>query len=170
MSLAEDPELLGYWRYFLLLEAELDNILRYIDPDPRNRHTFSLELARQLLSVCAQFEVIARLLAGPSAARARSLPAVYKALAPTAPGLNGWGVTFLPRNERIFPFTDWGPTSGPRWWSAYNSIKHRPLAHPEAATLANLIPALGGLGLLTTRYLRHETGSWLPRLFDLNYG
>ena len=170
MSLAEDPEKLGYWRYFLLLEAELENILRFIAPDPRNRDTFSIEIARQVLSVCAQFEVIARLLAGPGAERAHTLQDVYKILIPNATGLNSWGVTFLPRNERVFPFTDWGPGSTPAWWTAYNAIKHRPFARPENASLRNLIPALGGLGLLTTRYLRHETGTWLPRLFDLNYG
>ncbi len=171
MKLLENPELLGHWRYFLLLESDFELALRYVDPHPKNRKTFSLEFAKQLLVVCAQFEVITRLLCeGKAQRKPRSLTELYTVLAPTAPGLTGWGVTFLLRNERIFPFKKWGSSSVPVWWTSCNSIKHQPLAHPEAANIDNVLHALAGLGLLTTRYLGHETGPWTPRLFNLNYG
>lgn len=168
----DTPEHCRHWRYFLLLESDFEVALRYVDPDPRNRAVFSLEFAKQLLAICAQFESIARLLCGDSVvpSKLRSLSALYNAIAPTAPGLTAWSTTFLLQNERIAPFKDWGPSTTPAWWRSYNSIKHHPLSHPDAATLENVLNSLAGLGLLTIRYVKHEAGPWTSRLFDLDYG
>jgi len=54
----------------------------------------------------------------------------------------------------IKPLERWGNDKTPRWWSAYNKLKHNRMKNIKKATLKNLINALGAAYLILT--LRNE--------------
>jgi len=111
MSLEQDEvearQRARHWRYFLILESEFERVLRFIEPDEANHDTYSLELAKQLLSVASQFEVIIKLFLaerspGHSASRMEDLREVLLQVSPHAPEIE---ITFLPTNETLAPFS-----------------------------------------------------------------
>ena len=165
-----DPDLTRHWRYYLLLEAELETALRYVEPHPDNANTFSLEFGRQLLAICAQFETIAKLYCaqGSSGAAPRGINQIRECLATTSRGLQRWRTRFYPRNELVAPFATWTRTATPPWWVAYNKVKHEPVKNVHHATLEHVISALAAVGLVTLAYLRVNAQPGSSRLFDLS--
>lgn len=53
-----------------------------------------------------------------------------------------------PLNKEINPFIEWTKKDPPKWWKAYNSIKHGGIDSLKNATLENALNALCGLFLL----------------------
>ena len=170
--MVDDTEKARHWRYYLILERDFETVLRYIEPDPRNHQVFSLELAKQLLSIAAQFETIVRLYCQERipGSVSTSMPGwaedlvQYRAEFPIAI------VTFMTRNEPIKPFAEWGqtPVASTDWWRAYNKIKHDPLAGLEGATLISVRDALAGLALLTFAYATADNVLRPSEVFALN--
>jgi len=165
------PELTRYWRFYLILESELETALRFVEPDPDNCDTFSLEFARQLLATCAHFETVAKLLCErQTGSRPEGIQRIRTALLQTSPGLTAWGTRFLPLNRRIAPFANWSDLDPPSWWTACNKIKHDPAVNIRDATLSNATSALLAAGLVTVRYLDTNAQPGRSRLFDLSAG
>lgn len=132
--------------------------------------TYSLELAKQLLSVASQFEVIIKLFLAErspdhSASRMEDLREVLLQVSPHAPEIE---ITFLPTNETLAPFSPWSSRSALSWWRAYNNLKHDPSDGIRSATLVNLRDAVAALGILTFAYSATSNDLQPPRLFDLN--
>lgn len=164
-----DPELTRHWRYYLILESELETALRYVEPHPDNARSFSLEFARQLLATCAQFETVAKLYCvqrtpGPPPSGIRG---IHDHLARHWRGLSNWQTRFYPQNELIAPFATWTPKSPPPWWTAYNKVKHEPVANLRHANLENAIASVAAVGLITLSYLGNNAQPGSSRLFDL---
>jgi len=143
------------YRYFLLLENELARILRVIEPEASNLKVFGLELARLLVSSCAQFEVVAKLFCAERAAGVGTdgIDQICAALSTASPRFRDAQAFVLWRTERLSPFRDWQPGQTPAWWQAYNKVKHDPALQMPRATLENVLNAVAGLGLLTQEYV-----------------
>lgn len=50
--------------------------------------------------------------------------------------------------ERIAPFSEFGEGKSPKWWNAYNGVKHNWLKNLKKANMGNTLKALGGAFLL----------------------
>jgi len=50
--------------------------------------------------------------------------------------------------DRIAPFSEFGKGKAPKWWSAYNEVKHNWLKNLKKANIGNTLKALGGAFLL----------------------
>lgn len=119
-----------------MLEAEFETTMTYIEPVPENDRVFSLQLAKQLLAICAQFETICRLRVAETnqESKARKIDGFYLELSKEKRHLkNAWAM-LLTTNERICPFADWTETSPPPWWTAHNKVKHDPSIQLEKET------------------------------------
>jgi hypothetical protein len=164
------PELTRHWRYYLLLEAEFETALRYIEPDPSNMETFSLEFARQILATCAQFETVAKLLCERRVpgSNPKGIKGIRTTLLSWQP-VTGWRTRFYPQNALLSPFSDWTDEASPPWWLAYNKIKHEPAAYVQLATLGNALNSLAAVGLVTIAYLEVNAQPGTSRLFDLHW-
>ena len=49
---------LNHWRYFLSLEADLVDTLRYVEHTAEQKGVYSFEFARLLMLTCAEIEVV----------------------------------------------------------------------------------------------------------------
>jgi hypothetical protein len=163
-----DPEVARHWRYFLLLQEEFARALEFVEPDPRNKDVFSLESARQLVAIGAQFETIARLFCefkGVRLPRRANIEDLRQGLLKLRPDIGKAEAPFLPRNETLRPFANWTTKSKPAWWTAYNDLKHNPARHLDSATLLNVRDSLAALGLLTVLYAGLENTAQPRNLF-----
>lgn len=169
--MVEDIAKARHWRYFLMLEAEFEESLRYVEPAPENASTFSLEFMRQLLSICAQFEVIVRLWGTERApsVKATNIHGFREALFEREPGLASAEATLMTINERILPFSEWTADQSPAWWTAYNKVKHDPTTGLTGATLANVRDALAGLALVTASYVGTDNMIHPPRVLLIDW-
>ena len=52
-----------HWRYFLELEAELLSTRKYVDFDPANFNTFSIEYLKLYQAVCSEIDAFGKILA-----------------------------------------------------------------------------------------------------------
>ena len=50
----------SFWNYFLMFESDFNNTIRYVDLSEENYGTFSIEFARQIGCICAEFETICK--------------------------------------------------------------------------------------------------------------
>ncbi len=159
-----------HWRYFLLLEGEFETTMAFIEPVPQNDAVFSLQLAKQLLTICAQFETICRLRVAEvnPESKARNINGFYPELLNAKPHFNNAWAMLLTTKELIRPFAEWKERSPPDWWTAHNHVKHNPSLQLEKGNMGNVRFALAGLGILTHYYV--GTGSRLheSRLFTFS--
>jgi len=72
-------------------------------------------------------------------------------------------------STQIIPFSEWAAGKSPDWWDAFTKVKHDRLAHPEEATLKNVIYSLAGTFIVLS--LRNEevfkAGGVDAEVFDL---
>jgi len=64
-------------------------------------------------------------------------------------------VWFLPRSDSSFPWHSWQTANGPhpRWWKAYNSVKHDRFGSMKEGKLGTVMHALGGTFLVLAQCL-----------------
>ena len=55
-----ERESLSYWNYFLALEADLERLSRFVEFTSVNFQTYSLEMARLLLTGASEVDVVAK--------------------------------------------------------------------------------------------------------------
>ena len=139
------------WHYFLALESDFNNSIRFVDLAEENDPTFSTEFARQLVCISTEFETVAKQLC-PLIDNSKSAgniadykeiilskyPEVYKA------------PVYIDRYKRtIFPFSCW-ENEGERleWWDAYQHVKHHRQDYFNEATIKNTLYALASLLIL----------------------
>jgi hypothetical protein len=47
-----------HWNYFLAIERDLETLARYVEFDPKNFTSFSIEIARLLLAAAAEVDIV----------------------------------------------------------------------------------------------------------------
>lgn len=169
------------WRYFLSLEDQFIRTLDYVDLSPDNSKTYSNEFAKLLLLAGSEVDVVAKqLCAQENPDWKREDIRDYAACINDAfdRKLHTQPVRFPYHLGERFPWKTWGnpePTS-PKWWRAYNNVKHERDKHFPDANQENVVEAMCGL-LVLIKYLDHrnmpspetkfficEGESWLGRV------
>lgn len=178
--IVKEPFVLPHWNYFLCLEDDVVRLSRWVEFSEKNLECYSIEIARLLMSVSAEVDVVAKLLCkslNPESTAdsigkyqqeiSSAFPTIHKALA----GIPRHGID-------LYPWSNWAtPKTPPKWWSATNKVKHHRSSHFHQATLGNLLDAMGGLLVLLTLYYRKEVNRlmplsqlFIPKAFLLNMG
>lgn len=147
-----------HWGYFLALEEDAERLSRYIEFSESNMTTYSLEIARLLLTAASEIDVVARQLCSKinSDSKADNINEFAKEILMEYPHLNDL-VVRIPRFDLEFqPWKHWTDKNSPPWWSSYNKIKHERHKNFEKATLENFLNALAGLFTLLLLLFKDE--------------
>ena len=152
-----------HWRYYLLIEQDIDQLSRYIEISKNNYSTYSTQIAHSLLGASAEFEVV--------------IKAICKILDPGAEqgNINHWYETLSAHDHELLstkvdmpmhgislsPLADWRARVSPVWWTSYNKVKHHRDTEYNKANLENLLNAVSSLLIMVAklRYLEMTLGA-----------
>ena len=154
----------------------MERCTKYIEFCPENFETFSIELAKIIISASAEFENVAKDLCNliDSNSSPGKITEIYPVLISEFPKFCEVEVV-LPRYKINFkPWDQWTSNQRPDWWSqGYNKIKHSRDASFDKANLKNAIFSMGGLFTGILYYHQKKSGgievdySRSPSLFDI---
>lgn len=151
---------LPHWNYYRLLERDLEECFRYIEPDVAHFAVYSEQFARIILMACAEAENCMRALAiWEQAPKSKGLLGYRSLITSIFPSFAAMDM-YMPRFSIGFaPWQEWADKAAPDWWrNGYNKIKHDRLGHPGAATLGRAVKATAGLQVLLLHYYRRRFG------------
>jgi len=136
-----------HWNYFLSLEKDFINTIRFVEIDDRNSGTFSIEYTKLFLSACSEIDVVCKLLCKKISpqSNANNIDEYRIELLRQYPNIYKIEVQ-IPRYEKVLrPWDTWGTNINPDWWKSYNNVKHQRNIHEIEANQKNTIDSLAGL-------------------------
>ena len=147
-----------HWNYFVALERDFETLARYIEPSDANADSYSLELARILMTATQEVDVLMKLFCKvlDPASDPGHLTAYESVIADKLPEFKQQTVRITRFGIESKPFVSWTNGLAPFWWTANNKIKHERNVHFEKATLKNTYNSLSAL-FLTNAYLVKHT-------------
>lgn len=163
-------------RGFQILDFELDDIFKYVEPSDANIGCFSHKIAGLLARICIEIEAnFKAILKENGYEKAPSkLNMVDYAKADDSHRLSEYLIKFpvWTGPERVFqPFQSWldaNERKSPSWYVAYNAAKHdRHENFSASATFGNLVEAYCGLAVLIWSQFRDADS---PGAFLLSVG
>ena len=162
-----------HWNYFLALEADFLRLARFVEPAPDNYGTYSIELARLLISASSEVDVVLKMICGriEGAGRAQSINKYREFVKPKFPFLEQAVVTVPRYGLEFVPWDNWQSNTTPNWWNAHNSVKHRRDTEFSLGSMQHAINAMGGLFLCLLVHYGFEDPSArlmpVPSLFEV---
>jgi hypothetical protein len=169
--IAEFPQMQEYFsKRYQLTEERIIAATQYVALDQKNANTFSLEFASLLRDSASTFSSVMDILTRKtSTKKSRHYFKDYrKFLVGEVTNIHTRSVTV----NDLFPmiiipysaFSD--PIGGiPRWWTAYNNIKHREVTLHRDGNLANSFTALAALAIIG-----NELGCFIRTKLFVNVG
>lgn len=136
----------NHWLYFLSLEKEFANTLRFVEYNQSQKQVYSFEYARLIILICSELDVVLEVFCESidSRANAQSIGNYFQVLRGKYQLTNE--VIKVPRlSEDVAPFSNWNDGNSPEWWAVYNKIKHHRHREFERASAQNALTALCGL-------------------------
>lgn len=137
--------------YYTLLERDLDECFRFIEPIERHFGVYSIEFSRIILMAASEVENALNSFdaAANESAVSRNILGYYSVATSKFPKFCTMQM-FLPRCALVFaPWSEWSADKAPDWWAnGYNKIKHDRISNPGAATMRRAIDAVGALQVL----------------------
>src|SRR5687768_4683792 len=113
-----------HWHYFLTVEEDLHRVARHIEFAPANFNTYSVELARVLMTATQDLDVILKQLCALKG-NGSDNEGGYRGFLPGAyPRLVTMEVTIFRGELKFTPFSSWAQGTTPAWWTANNKVKH----------------------------------------------
>ena len=170
MAIERQPALI-HWNFFLALEEDLERLSRFVDLSG-NDSTYSIEIARLLLSACAETDVVLKQLVSrlDSTNQVEKLGEYYPLITNRLANFKQFEVILPKYNLVLRPWRNWQRSKAPIWWSDHNKVKHQRHQFFERATLKNCLNALAGLYSSTLHLYSSEAEQGLlrgqPRLFS----
>jgi hypothetical protein len=159
-----------HWQYFIAIESDLEKTGRYVEIAQGNFLTYSIELARILLSASSEVDVISKLICqriNPKKSY-KTIDDYRKCILSQYPNFPSFEIT-IPRYGLVrTPWKDWGSGKNPLWWKGYNNVKHERSKFFEEANLENALDSVAGLFCIVLAYNHDmlETSPW-PKLLHV---
>ena len=162
MKILHDPP---HLRYYRLLEKDLEECFRYVEPSSVHFPVYSNEFARIILMAAAGVENALKGFAFWAKVRDPKTPTdvsnitkLYAVVTHRFPSFCSMRLVMHQYSLMIEPWKDWSATSAPDWWTnGYNKIKHDHENNPGAPTLQRAINAVGALQVVLLHYYRLES-------------
>ncbi len=165
-----------HWNYFLAIQQDFELLSRYIEFSEENNATFSIELARIIMSASQEVDVIMKgicsLLNENNADNINDYRNVIKEKLSDLIEEEVFIARFGMRSQ---PWQNWLGDENPIWWRANNKIKHQRTNHFQKANLKNAFNALGALLIVNVYFYKLEKEkeienavSWKDITQDLN--
>lgn len=147
---------LVYWNYFLALEKDVEILSRYIEFDPNNFDSYSIELAHLFLAASSEIDVVLKELCKLIEPRKQRkniddyrkiIKSSLSVLSEDKVKINRFGLT-------LHPWENWITDENPSWWKSYNNVKHERNNYFNEANLKNTLNAMAGLYLCVFYYYK----------------
>lgn len=137
---------IDHWYYFLALDNDFGTLARYVEPCSTNLKTYSLEIARLLMTATQECDVILKQICVNIGHPAVSNEQAYRNVLPTTiPSITTLKI-LLPRFRLEYtPFENWQSNQTPPWWTANNKVKHNRNSQFLEAKLENVMFAISAL-------------------------
>lgn len=147
-----------YWSYYLAIENQLENISRYIEFDDSNQFTYSIELARILLSASSEVDVLMKQFCKllDSSSRTSSINAYRECVTTLCPNFARENAYIGRFGLSMSPWDNWIGSTNPDWWTGYNKVKHHRDEHFTKANLKNAINAVAALHILVVYFYKYD--------------
>ena len=143
-----------HWNYFLTLEKDFELISRYVEFSEQNNSTFSIELARLIMTSTQEVDVIMKKLCNLIAPEilVNNIGDYKNIILEKIPEFKDEMVQIPRFGMSSIPWLNWTESNyPPLWWTANNKIKHQRTDYFEEENLKNAFNSIGGL-LITTLY------------------
>ena len=152
--LANKRDDLIHWNYFIALENDIDNISHYIELSRYNKNTYSIELAKLLMTASSEIDVILKMICNIYGEKTENINEYKNCVKKYCKNMI---------NEKYFinkylmsgkPWFCWSKKDdkNPIWWKAYNSVKHSRNISFRDAKLENVLNAVGALLICNIYY------------------
>lgn len=150
------PASLIQWNYFLSIESDIERLSRFVEFNSANFKAYSIEIARLLLTVSSEADVVSKQLCNTidSASNAKNISEYREIIKKHFPEFSKGAVTIPRYDLEFYPWKDWITDSTPDWWKAYNKVKHQRDDFFALANLENVLNATSGLFILILHYYR----------------
>jgi hypothetical protein len=156
-----------HWNYLLAIENDLEKLSRYIEFDERNYDCFSVEIARILLSAGAEADVVCKQLCRKlkKSSSAENINQYRDEIKQAYPQIFDFDVLLSRYGLERKPWKNWKDINGvPKWWTAYNKVKHHRDSDYHRANLENAIDSVAGLFVMTLYFYKEKAnlGELMP--------
>jgi|SRR5882724_3144571 len=154
---------LPHWNYFRLLERDLEESFRYVQPATEHFNVHSDYFARIIVMACVEIENCLKAFA--SEVSVTQQPLNIHQFQPVVLGRYPLFTSMkidVPRFSLspLEPWAGWTATAAPDWWTnGYNKIKHDRIGHPDAPTLFRAISSVAALLVLLLHFYRLKHGT-----------
>jgi hypothetical protein len=146
---------------FRSLEDQLIACMDYIPYIEQNKAVASPKLAPLLMDTCSLIESVFKHTMGDD--ERRTLKSYASSLEGRLALEDATSLLLISPMRFLRPFAGW-TQAAPKWWDAYNRVKHDRILNFEAATLEHTVAALAGLHQVLARskdFLEHlATAGW----------
>jgi hypothetical protein len=134
------------WEYYIVLEEDMSNTARYVEPSIEQENVYSFEFYKLLILACCEFETVAKLICKEVAPEKRpnNIEQYKKIILHKFPMIVTAFVCISRSGQKILPFSNWIDPS-PFWWNEHNDVKHNRSREIKKACYRNTIYALAGL-------------------------
>ena len=155
MVIREHQSLL-HWSYFLALEADVENLSRYIEFTTGNFGAYSIEMSHILLAASSEVDVVAKQLCKQYVPEGKesNMDQYRNTLRKASHELENSVVTLPRYGLTLTPWSNWQEDKNPNWWGSYNDVKHKRDRFFSEANLNNVLNAMAGLFLIVLHYYR----------------
>ena len=140
-----------YWKYYLTLENKFIETINYVELDELNFETFSNNYAMLLQAIGSEINNTFKELCVYENDENKGIKDFSKFIKDSFPELASLEIIVIGYDITFSPFESWRNgnfNNSPKWWSAYNKIKHSRIASYNEASLKNVLYALGALMLI----------------------
>ena len=154
------------WNYYLVLERDFFSVEKYVSVSKDNFTTYSNEFAKQLMTICAEIDVVCKAACSHNGINnAQCITDYANTLLTRWTDFTTASVTLV--NDSLFliePWKGWSVTNKPDWWNAYIDIKHHRIEGNNIikANMGNVIQSLAALHILGTYLYRDIVNSENP--------
>jgi len=155
---------LPHWNYYRLLERDLENCFRFVQPCEKHFGVYSDQFARIILMASTEIENVLNSFAfwAQCNPKPSSILAYFPCIAGSFPRFCDMELV-MPRYSIGFkPWEGWSTKAAPDWWTlGYNKIKHDRINHVDAPTLIRAVKSVGALLVVLLHFYRRRYGECL---------
>jgi hypothetical protein len=141
--------------------------------DSANEQTYSNEFAKLLLLIGSEVDVVAKMICKNTAPSksVKNIEDYRDVIVSNFPGMHAVEIEISTYAMKIQPWLSWDPvtSASPRWWKAYNNVKHERDINFTDANQKHTLQALCGL-LSLLLYLCKDEAHLQPYPKLLEYG
>lgn len=172
MAIHQAKSLLHY-NYFIALDADVENLSRFIEFNPDNYPAYSIEMAHLMLAAASEVDVVAKLICkkvNPES-EAENITQYKSVITKAFPQLCEIKVLVPRYSLTLEPWINWKSNKKPEWWDYYNKVKHERDKYFIQANLKNTLNAVAGLFVTLLYFYKYEANNGMliptPRLFRI---